>query len=33
METKKATFKNKLMEHKLSGAARSSETRTEKDSS
>lgn len=32
-ESKKATFKNKLMEHKLNGAARSSETRTEKDSS
>lgn len=30
-ETKKAIFKNKLMDHKLNGAARSSETRTEKD--
>ena len=31
-ESKRATFKNKLMEHKLNGAARSRETRTEKDS-
>ena len=31
-ETKDAIFKNKLMDHKLNSAVRSSETRTEKDS-